>query len=139
MTEKELKELITAADSMAHVCAYVAGRLDVCGYSAKKALALLAKCRADLSEVADGWWKTKGSDEDGIPERRTLSYKDNVFLYGFPWDIRCKNCREGRPTWSDDYEPLFTIKCKECGAHTKPALTPDIARHRWIYDHLITR
>ena len=137
MKEDELKAIFTAADRMSHVCAFVSGRLDFCGYSAKKALSVMSECRELLSEAASSWWKTKGTDEDGIPTRRTISYKDDVFLYGFPWNTRCKNCREGQPTWSDDYEPLFTIRCKECGAHTKPALTPDIARHRWVYDRLI--
>lgn len=137
MNEDELRAIFTAADSMAHVCAFVSGRLDICGLNAKTALSLIAECRSQLEEAASGWWKTKGSDEDGIPKRRTISYKDDVFQHGFPWNPRCKCCGEGMPTWSDDYEPLFTIRCKECGAHTKPALTPDIARHRWVYDSLI--
>ena len=136
MTENELRTIVEAADSMAHVCAFVSGRLDIFGLNAKSALSLIAKCRSQLEEAASGWWKTKGTDSDGIPERRTISYKDDVFPHGFPL-TRCKNCMEGEPTWSDDYEPLFTIRCKKCGAHTKPALTPDIARHRWVYDTLI--
>lgn len=137
MTENVLREIVEAADRLAHVCAFVSGKLDIRGFGAAKALSLIAECRSQLEEAASGWWKTKGSDEDGIPERRTISYKDDVFQHGFPWNPRCKCCGEGMPTWSDDYEPLFTIRCKECGAHTNPALTPGIARHRWVYDELI--
>lgn len=138
MSEDDFQKIVAAADAMAHVCAFVSGRLDISGMSAKKALSLLAECRARLDEAADGWWKTKGSDEGGIPSRRTISYKDDVFPYGFPWNTRCKTCGEDMPTWSDDFEPLFTIRCKVCGTHTRPALTPDIARHRWVYDNLCT-
>lgn len=136
MTENEHMCLISAADKMAHVCAFVSGRLDVCGLNAKSALSLIAECRSILEEAASGWWKTKGTDEDGIPTRRTISYKDDVFPPSFPL-AKCKCCMEGSPTWSDDYEPLFTIRCKVCGAHTTPSLTPDIARHRWVFDSLI--
>lgn len=131
------EELIIAADTMAHVCAYICGRLDICGYSAKEALSLIAKCRSMLDEAASGWWKTKGTDEDGAPDRREISFKDDVFQSAIPLNTNCKNCGEGQPTWIDDFEPLFTISCKECGSHTKPALTPDRARHRWIFDRLI--
>ncbi len=130
-------ELISAADSMAHVCAYVSGRLDICGLGAKSALELISECRKKLDEAASSWWQTKGTDEDGLPVKRVMSINDEVFPHDIPYNVRCTNCGRGLPTWSDDYEPLFTIRCKECGAHTKPALTNDIARHRWIFDGLI--
>lgn len=131
------KDLIGAADSMAHVCAYVSGRLDICGLSGKSALELISECRKKLYEAASSWWKTKGTDEDGLPGKRVISINDEVFQHDIPYNFMCTSCGRGMPTWSDDYEPLFTLMCKECGAHTKPALTNDIARHRWLFDRLI--
>ena len=135
MKAKELESMIEAADNMAHVCAYVSGRLDICGLSAKQVLSLISECCSALNEAADGWWKTKGTDEDGMPPRETNVIREDVFPK--PIQVKCSRCREGNPIWSDDYEPLFTIRCDLCNAHTKPALTAEIARNRWIFAPLI--
>lgn len=135
MDKKTIEKTISAADNLAHVAAFVSGRLDVFGIGAKEALALVRECKDVLQEAASGYWKTKGTDEDGIPASKQFGIEDEVFPNVEPMiKVECNRCHSGLPTWSSDYEPLFTIRCKECNAHTKPALTPDIARHRWIFD-----
>ena len=131
------EEIITAADNLAHVAAFISGRLDVQGLSSKGALDLISECRDALLEAASGYWKTKGTDEDGIPLARTMGVLDEVFPEYTDYSPMCPRCRSGLPTWCDDFAPLFTIRCKKCLAHTKPALTANIARHRWIFDSLI--
>lgn len=135
MNNKEIMDVVNAADNLAHVAAFVSGRLDICGLGADGALKLIAECRRTLAEAADGYWKTKGTDEDGIPSCKTNGLRENVFPP--PLQCKCSKCKEGNPIWSDDYEPLFTIRCDLCNAHTKPALTADLARHRWFFDPLI--
>ena len=135
MNDAAIERTISAADNLAHVAAFVSGRLDVFGMSAKEALSLISECRSVLEEAASGYWKTKGTDEDGIPSCKTNGLREDVFPK--PMQFKCSRCKAGNHIWSDDYEPLFTVRCDLCNAHTKPVLTNEIARHRWMFDLLI--
>ena len=137
MDNNAIEKMITAADNLAHVAAFVSGRLDVVGLDAKRALSLISECRGTLEEAASGYWRTKGTDEDGMPSSIQYTLNDYVFDNNCDYMTRCRKCGGNQTEWSDDYAPLFTIRCKKCNAHTKPSLTPDIARHRWIFDRLI--
>lgn len=45
---------------------------------------------------------------------------------------KCSHCGEGTAFWADDYEPLYTLKCKNCLSHTEPCLERERARCLWI-------
>ena len=64
----QIERVIAAADSLAHVCAYVGGSLDVSeGGRAEGLTALCQQSSKELAEAAAKYWKAKGTDEDGVP------------------------------------------------------------------------
>ena len=63
-----IKNIIAAADKMAHVCAEAAGRLDVAGSHSLSALVnLCQETSAQIKSAVDCYWREKGTDTDGMP------------------------------------------------------------------------
>ena len=62
------KNIIAAADKMAHVCAEAAGRFDVVDSHSLSALVKLCQeTSAQIKSAVDCYWREKGTDTDGMP------------------------------------------------------------------------
>lgn len=67
-----VKKTISAADSMAHECAQIAGRLELTGaVNLPNLVALCQCCKEQLLAATEAYWKAKGTDEDGMPKEES--------------------------------------------------------------------
>jgi hypothetical protein len=64
-----INEVIEAADSLAHIAANVSGKLDMSPHQTHPELLYkqMQEWAKELVDAAEAYWKSKGSDEDGMP------------------------------------------------------------------------
>lgn len=64
-----VEKTISAADSLAHEGAQIAGKLDLMGaVNLPNLIVLCQSCKEKLLAAIEAYWEAKGTDEDGMPK-----------------------------------------------------------------------
>lgn len=64
-----VEKTISAADSLAHECAQIAGKLDLTGaVNLPNLIVLCQSCKEKLIAATEAYWEAKGTDIDGMPK-----------------------------------------------------------------------
>ena len=84
----EITKVIDSADSLAHIAANVSGKLDMSPRQTHPELLYkqMQEWAKELVDAAGAYWKSKGSDEDGMPpekmQRKILDIEGSPFVKG---------------------------------------------------------